>query len=307
MAQVVRHGKPPTLGYYVLHEGLIGNLGEQGLQEYTYDHVDKEPLLAPGTHGKVWKDAVGGFVGITDKYWAAAVVPDQARKYEGRYLLGADRQRSAPTRPISWPRPSPSRRAPAAATQARLFAGAKEVAAIDGYEKNARHQALRAADRLGLVLFHHQADVLRDGLDLQACRQFRHRDPGRHAAAEGRVLPARQQILRLDGEDEGGAAGDDGDPRALCRRQDEAAAGSDGAVQDPEDQPDRGLLAGAAADPGVLRALQDPVRHHRDAARAVLRLDPRSRRARSDHDLQPVRPAALRRAGLPAASAPGRS
>ena len=83
--QVVRHGKPATLGYYVLHEGLVGNLGEQGLQEFTYDHVDKEPLLSPGTNGKVWKDAVGGFLGITDKYWAAAVIPDQARKYEGRY------------------------------------------------------------------------------------------------------------------------------------------------------------------------------------------------------------------------------
>ena len=29
------------------------------------------------------------------------------------------------------------------------------------------------------------------------------------------LLPARQQVLRLDGEDEGGAAGDGGDPRAL--------------------------------------------------------------------------------------------
>ena len=29
------------------------------------------------------------------------------------------------------------------------------------------------------------------------------------------VLPARQQVLRLDGEDEGGAAGDGRDPRAL--------------------------------------------------------------------------------------------
>lgn len=65
--QIVRQGKPTTLGYYVLHEGLVGNLGEQGLQEYTYDKLDKEPLLSPGTTGKVWKDAVGGFVGITDK------------------------------------------------------------------------------------------------------------------------------------------------------------------------------------------------------------------------------------------------
>jgi YidC/Oxa1 family membrane protein insertase len=133
--QVVRHGKPATLGYYVLHEGLVGNLGEQGLQEFTYDHVDKEPLLSPGTNGKVWRDAVGGFLGITDKYWAAAVIPDQARKYEGRYssvqtgtirTYQADFLGEAVT-------VAPGANA---AASARLFAGAKEVAAIDGYEKN---------------------------------------------------------------------------------------------------------------------------------------------------------------------------
>ena len=64
--QVVRVGKPHTLGYYVLHEGMIGSLGEQGLQEYTYDAIDKEPALGAASHGKAWKDVVDGFVGITD-------------------------------------------------------------------------------------------------------------------------------------------------------------------------------------------------------------------------------------------------
>lgn len=133
--QVVRQGKPATLGYYVLHEGLVGNLGEQGLQEYTYDAIDKEPLLTPGTHGKVWKDAVGGFVGITDKYWAAAVAPDQSRKYEGRYSsvqTGASRTYQADfLGEAVTVAPGAS-----AASSAHLFAGAKETAAIDGYEKN---------------------------------------------------------------------------------------------------------------------------------------------------------------------------
>ncbi|MDP3257169.1 membrane protein insertase YidC, partial [Bosea sp. (in: a-proteobacteria)] len=134
-AQVVRHGRPPTLGYYVLHEGLIGVLGEQGLQEFTYDHVDKEPLLAPGTNGRVWKDVSGGFVGITDKYWAATVIPDQSRKYDGRFSsvqTGAARTYQADflAEAVTL--------APGASTTstARLFAGAKEVAAINGYEQN---------------------------------------------------------------------------------------------------------------------------------------------------------------------------
>jgi YidC/Oxa1 family membrane protein insertase len=134
-AQVVRHGRPPTLGYYVLHEGLIGVLGEHGLQEFTYDHVDKEPLLAPGTNGRVWKDAVGGFVGITDKYWAATVVPDQTRKYEGRFSsVQTGSQRTYQADFLSEAvtvAPGAS-----AASSARLFAGAKEVAAINGYERD---------------------------------------------------------------------------------------------------------------------------------------------------------------------------
>ena len=134
-AQVVRHGRPPTLGYYVLHEGLIGVLGEQGLQEFTYDHVDKEPLLAPGTNGRVWKDVTGGFIGITDKYWAATVVPDQSRKYEGRFSsvqTGAQRTYQADfLAEAVTVAPGAN-----AASTARLFAGAKEVAAINGYEQN---------------------------------------------------------------------------------------------------------------------------------------------------------------------------
>ena len=68
-------GHPTTLGYYVLHEGLIGVLGDQGLQEYTYAKLDKEaPVSGQSTLGKLWDNVTGGFVGITDKYWAAAVV-----------------------------------------------------------------------------------------------------------------------------------------------------------------------------------------------------------------------------------------
>lgn len=134
-AQVVRHGRPATLGYYVLHEGLIGYVGDHGLQEFTYDHVDKEPLLSPGTNGRVWKDAVGGFVGITDKYWAAAVVPDQSRKYDGRF--SSVQTGSARTYQADFLSEAVTVAPGASATStARLFAGAKEVAAISGYETN---------------------------------------------------------------------------------------------------------------------------------------------------------------------------
>ena len=202
--------------------------------------------------------------------------------------------RSAPRRPI---RPTtcstraPSRRAPAtASTDASVRRRQGSERASTAYESQLQPQPLRPADRLGLVLLHHQADVHGDRLVLPAGRQFRHRHPDRHRADQGRVLPARQQVLRLDGEDEGGAAADGGAARALPRRQGEAAAGDDGALQEGEDQSARRLPADRDPDPGVLLALQGAVRHHRDAARAVLRLDPRPVGARSDQHLQPVRP-----------------
>ena len=39
-ALISRHGTPQVAGYYILHEGLIGYLGDQGLQEYGYKKID---------------------------------------------------------------------------------------------------------------------------------------------------------------------------------------------------------------------------------------------------------------------------
>jgi YidC/Oxa1 family membrane protein insertase len=132
---VSRHGKPSTLGYYVLHEGLTGVLGDAGLQEYTYDAIDKEGV-APGqnTRGKVWDNVSGGFVGITDKYWAAAVVPDQAQPYQGSYTSRQDASgRVYQANMLGQARVLQ----PGSTTEStqRLFAGAKEVAVIDGYKE----------------------------------------------------------------------------------------------------------------------------------------------------------------------------
>ncbi|MFX5877519.1 YidC/Oxa1 family insertase periplasmic domain-containing protein, partial [Acinetobacter baumannii] len=41
-ALISRHGMPHVQGYYILHEGLIGILGEAGLKEITYADVLKD-------------------------------------------------------------------------------------------------------------------------------------------------------------------------------------------------------------------------------------------------------------------------
>jgi YidC/Oxa1 family membrane protein insertase len=76
-ALISRHGTPKTSGYYILHEGLIGYLGDQGLQEYTYKKIDD----AKAVSFKI----TNGWLGITDKYWASALLPDTHAQLQARY------------------------------------------------------------------------------------------------------------------------------------------------------------------------------------------------------------------------------
>ncbi len=131
---VSRHGVPATQGFYILHEGLIGVLGDDGLKEVSYSGLEKDPVLVGDMRGQVYKGVTGGFIGITDKYWAAAVVPNQDQPYDGRFSVspGAHGPRFQ-----SDMLGGPQTVAPGATTEVttRLFAGAKEVAAIDHYEQ----------------------------------------------------------------------------------------------------------------------------------------------------------------------------
>jgi YidC/Oxa1 family membrane protein insertase len=126
-ALISRHGTPQVAGFFILHEGMIGVLGDAGLQEVSYSDLQKAKV-------KEWT-ATGGFIGITDKYWAAALVPEQAQSFKGRYTVGGPT-----TLPIYQTDVllGPQTAAPGgtASTTTRLFAGAKEVSVIDGYEKN---------------------------------------------------------------------------------------------------------------------------------------------------------------------------
>ncbi len=133
---VSRHGKPPTQGYYVLHEGLIGVVGDQGLQEYGYAALDKEnPIPGQPTRGKIWNAAVGGFLGITDKYWAAAVVPEQGQPYQGSFTSRQDGTAFTYQANVLGDAKTVAPGASLDTTQ-RLFAGAKEVAQVDAYERS---------------------------------------------------------------------------------------------------------------------------------------------------------------------------
>jgi YidC/Oxa1 family membrane protein insertase len=123
---VSRHGTPQTLGYYILHEGLIGVMGDQGLQEATYKTIEDKKSLS--------FKATDAWLGITDKYWATTLLPDPKSTIQAKFSFGL--QGTTKTYQTDYLGDAQTI-APGAtgSTRTRLFAGAKEVAVVDGYEK----------------------------------------------------------------------------------------------------------------------------------------------------------------------------
>ena len=74
-ARVRRDYTPEVAGYYILFEGLLGVV-DGTLQETTYAKAKTEGEKKDGIVYSA--AATGGWAGITDKYWLAALVPDQA-------------------------------------------------------------------------------------------------------------------------------------------------------------------------------------------------------------------------------------
>src|SRR4030088_2746613 len=120
-ALISRHGTPQVAGYYILHEGLVGYLGDQGLQEYGYKKIDD----AKAVNFKV----TDGWLGITDKYWASALLPDTNAQLQARFssnLVGT--VRTYQTDYLQDPQTIAI--GGTGSADARLFAGAKEASVV---------------------------------------------------------------------------------------------------------------------------------------------------------------------------------
>jgi YidC/Oxa1 family membrane protein insertase len=124
-ALISRHGTPQTLGYYILHEGLIGVLGDK-LEEVHYSDLEKKKSIP--------FDTTNGWLGITDKYWAATLLPETSAHLKARFAFGTIG--TLKTYQADYLLDAQTIQPGATGTaNTRLFAGAKEVSLIDGYEK----------------------------------------------------------------------------------------------------------------------------------------------------------------------------
>ena len=133
---VRRHGTPMTTGIYILHEGALGVFDET-LREEDYDDMRD----ADGGVSEIRPEMTGGWIGFTDKYWLAALLPDQSANmnFAFKSLAGpSDRYQVEYIASEASVLPAGG----AVSSQTRLFAGAKKVSLLDGY-----------ADELGIANF----------------------------------------------------------------------------------------------------------------------------------------------------------
>lgn len=120
--RINRTGTPKTSGFYILHEGPIAVLNERLIE------IDYDDIIEEGSKSIISK---GGWVGITDKYWLAALIPDQRSRIEGGFkavLKNIERYQAQYTS-----NEIVLEKGETASVKSNVFIGAKEVDLLDKY------------------------------------------------------------------------------------------------------------------------------------------------------------------------------
>ena len=118
-----RTGLPADPDTWNIHVGPMGVFNETADYDWDYDDLDE----APG--GETKFKTTGGWVGFTDKYWLGALIPDQKRSINAKYLArGNVYQTQMVTAKQTAVAPGQSFK-----QSSQLFAGAKEVEILDKY------------------------------------------------------------------------------------------------------------------------------------------------------------------------------
>ncbi len=127
-AQITRQGQPEGTQIYILHEGFLGVFGEE-LKEEDYDDIEKEKFSINSTKG---------WLGITDKYWLTAIVPEKGKEFKAEFV-GKNKKYRANyiIKEVNILNPGST-----VTNTVNTFVAAKEVAVIDGY-----------AEKLGIEKF----------------------------------------------------------------------------------------------------------------------------------------------------------
>ncbi len=120
-AQITRNQNPDVTDFYILHEGFIGVFDEE-LKEESYKDIEDR---------KKEFNAEEGWLGITDKYWMTALVPEKNQSFKGEFVFkNGFKANYIQNKPVLI-KPSTS-----GSSQTKIFIAAKEVKVIDGYAES---------------------------------------------------------------------------------------------------------------------------------------------------------------------------
>ena len=118
-AQITRNYKPDVIPIYILHEGFIGMFDEE-LKEEDYKDIEDE---------KFTTNSSKGWLGITDKYWLTAIVPEKGKEFKSEFLTTDGKYKAN----FIIKRPEVLGSNTSITNEINAFVAAKEVAVIDNY------------------------------------------------------------------------------------------------------------------------------------------------------------------------------
>ncbi len=136
--QIIRNEIPEITNFFILHEGPLGVFNSE-LVEKDYDDIQEKPYSI---------NADKGWLGITDKYWIASLIPQENRKFRSDFdyknkfranfietnatEIGANETKS---------------------NEIKILVAAKEVRIIDSYAKNLNIEKLDLVIDWGYLYF----------------------------------------------------------------------------------------------------------------------------------------------------------
>ena len=110
---------------WTMHIGPIGAFGDRMNYDVDYDDLDEA-----GTNGTRFQSR-GGWLGFGETYWLTAIVPNKDASVDAGFRAGNGSYQAEFSMPQTIVAPGK-----AITTTSRLFAGAKEIGALDGYEES---------------------------------------------------------------------------------------------------------------------------------------------------------------------------
>ena len=131
---IKRINLPETINFFILHEGLISQLDGKLLEKKYDDLLDDCSSAASGKKLFCDQKSTGGWLGFTDKYWMATLIPDQEKTINANFRHGnngRDNFRVGYVGEITTISSNSS-----LSFNGKLFAGAKNLNILNEYKNN---------------------------------------------------------------------------------------------------------------------------------------------------------------------------